>query len=213
MVLYMKRILLLFCLLLNIVQMRAQTMDSLFVAVPEPELPLLDRNARLDMLDLYNYKMTAKGENIFGGTSLMEAKEQNFIRLKLTEVSRWEMMRLECDSIYYVCIHTIEQPVRMSRIRFYDGGWMPCAAPLPAMDSLTRDDFMADGIPADTAEDLHRRLEPLCIEAVWENTSGTEPQLVFSASVAHLPEECRKVAGEWLRPVTYRWQAGRFRRM
>lgn len=38
------------------------SIDSLFAAVPATELPLLERNARLDMLDLYNYRMTAKGK-------------------------------------------------------------------------------------------------------------------------------------------------------
>lgn len=209
----MKRISLLFCLLLSAMQMRAQTMDSLFVTVPEPELPLLDRNARLDMLDLYNYKMTAKGENIFGGTSLMEVKEKDFVRLKLTEVSHWEMMRLAGDSTHYVCIHTIEQPIRVSRIRCYDSDWKPCAALLPATDSLTLDNFLTDSISVDTVEDVYRRLGPLHVEAVWKETSGAAPQLVFSASVAHLSEEHRKVAEKCLKPVIYLWKDGCFQRL
>lgn len=49
----------------------AQSMDTMLVRVPQSELPLLERNPRLDMLDLYNSQMEAKGENIFGGYSYL----------------------------------------------------------------------------------------------------------------------------------------------
>lgn len=62
-------------LLLKFQNATAQTnIDSTFLKVPMSELPLLEHNPRLDMIDLYNYKMIAKGENIFGGTSVLTKK-------------------------------------------------------------------------------------------------------------------------------------------
>ena len=78
-------------------QARAQSMDSVLVSVPESELPLLERNPRLDMLDLYNSQMEAKGENIFGGASYLTEKDDNYLRIRLTDVSEWELQRLTLD--------------------------------------------------------------------------------------------------------------------
>ncbi|MBF0950389.1 MAG: DUF3256 family protein, partial [Alloprevotella tannerae] len=41
----------------------ASPIDSVFVRVPTDILPMLDMNARLDMIDLYNYNMKAEAYN------------------------------------------------------------------------------------------------------------------------------------------------------
>ena len=79
----MKRYLLYILFLLQGLATQAESIDSLFTRVPASVLPMLAHNARLDLLDLYNYKMTAKAENDFGGTSYLLVKAENFLHLKL----------------------------------------------------------------------------------------------------------------------------------
>lgn len=47
----------------------AQTLDIYFVNAPKSVLPLLDRTARLDLMDLYASGLPAKAENLYGGQS------------------------------------------------------------------------------------------------------------------------------------------------
>lgn len=99
--------------------------DSLFLLCPASELPLLDVSARLDMLDYYAAEMEAKGANVMGGTSVMEEKGDSLIRLRLTEVSTWEMRLLD-DGIIR-CQHTISAAEMEPRVNlsFYSKDWAP----------------------------------------------------------------------------------------
>lgn len=102
----------------------AQSIDTLFRHVPQEELPMLELNARLDMLDLFNCQMAAKGENIFGGSSVMVKKTANHLVIDLSDVSRWEMMRVPFGGTYRcVCIHSLTSALPSSRWRVYDANW------------------------------------------------------------------------------------------
>ena len=87
----MKKILLLIALIITAAAVRAESIDTLFHRTPERVLPLLDGNTRLDLLDLYNHKMEAKAENIFGGMAKLTRKTSDYAHVVLTNVSEWEM--------------------------------------------------------------------------------------------------------------------------
>ena len=59
--------------------------------MPQRVLPILDKTARLDMIDLYNNNLTAKAENIYGGQAEMLRKTDDFISIKCTESSNWQI--------------------------------------------------------------------------------------------------------------------------
>lgn len=193
---------------------QAQTMDTLFVQVPEAELPLLKRNPRLDMLDLYNYRMKAEGENIFGGTSVMLHKDSDFVEVQLTEVSRWQMMRLRHDSLaLYSCVHTLLAPVPASRVRFYRADWTADTTYVGAL-RLQRADFLqpADSLSPERREDILRRLGSPVTEAAWTRTTDGRPRLTFTVSVAGLGREDRNDAARCLHPVSFVWAGEGFER-
>lgn len=214
MLLIMRLILLFSFLVSSLLDLHSQTMDSLFVQVPEAELPLLERNSRLDMLDLYNYKMAAKGENIFGGVSVMQVKDEDFVQVRLTDVSRWEMMRLKSDSlVLYACVHTLMSPAAESRVRFYHSDWT--VDTVLSSFPLDLDDFfvLSDSISSDRREEVRQQLASPCVEASWERSAGARPILVFTVSVAHLSEDYRQDAKKCLRPVSFMWKDGRLERL
>lgn len=63
------------------------------------ELPLLDRSARLDMLDYYEARMEARGTNTMGGTSVMTEKTDSTLTIRLTDLSTWHMEILPHDQV------------------------------------------------------------------------------------------------------------------
>lgn len=71
---------------------------AFFVAAPTAVMPLLDRSARLDMIDLYEARMEAVVGNRFGGTSTLEVMSDSLLQLCLTEVSDMTI-RLTPDSL------------------------------------------------------------------------------------------------------------------
>ncbi len=157
--------------------------DTLFTQVPMKELPLLETNPRLDMLDLYNYKMTARGENIFGGYSTLLKKKENYIDVQLTEVSKWELMRLRTDSSgIYACTHTITAPFAESRTVFYNQSWLPeSSTKLPSvkMEAFWND---TDSISTERMEELKRQLHTAPIFTRWQDTETSRPALIMEIS-------------------------------
>ena len=87
----------------------AQKIDTIFAHVPHDVLPLLDNTSRLDMLDLYNNNMSAVAENIYGGQSIMEKKTNDYISIKLTDVSHWQMKVLPmAHDTLYACVRLVK---------------------------------------------------------------------------------------------------------
>ena len=88
----MKRLLLLAILLSSLMpRCMAQTLDIYFVNAPKSVLPLLDRTARLDLMDLYASGLPAKAENLYGGQSELLKKTSDYLMLKTSDAGTWQL--------------------------------------------------------------------------------------------------------------------------
>jgi len=105
----------------------AQTAKQLFRAMPDSILPLLTANNRADCTDFMDSKMKAEVVNAFKEKSQMTEMTNDYIALRLSEASTWQMKLLPTnDSTKIICvINTVEGPVADSRIAFYDTNWAP----------------------------------------------------------------------------------------
>lgn len=94
--------------------------DSLFLLLPMSELPLLDRSARLDMLDYYAASLPARATNTLGGESVLTAKTDSTLSIHLTDVSDWQLSVLPDGTL--LCTHTLHGTSRpdIVAIRRYD---------------------------------------------------------------------------------------------
>lgn len=182
----------------------AQSMDSVLTHVPLEELPLLERNPRLDMLDLYNNQMEAKGENIFGGTSYLLEKDDNYLRIRLTDVSEWEVRRLTLDGdTLYICIHSVSTPATCSTVRCYSKSWerdTTLHLRLPEISAYWKPE--TDSITEARRATLQDLLQESPVEIHWKHDKHQHPQLVFSLSVEGLSIEDRDDARRCLKPVS-----------
>lgn len=203
----MKKILLLTALFITAAFGRAESIDTLFHRAPEYVLPLLDGNARLDLLDLYNHKMEAKAENIFGGTARLTRKTPDYAHVSLTNVSEWEMKLLTTENDTLICVvHTRRTPTARSTVRMFRKSWQPAtiALPAPALADFVR---TTDTANDEERSDIMARLSLDGTEAHW---NSAEAALTLQLSTAALTEEQRKKAETFLQPLTYRWENGRF---
>lgn len=189
-----------------------KSIDSIFISAPNTELAMLDLNSRLDMVDLYNYNMTAKSENIFSGLSILQEKSNNFIRIQLTDVCSWELMRLykENEDIY-ACIYTLTYPATQSRIRFYAEDWS--VEDDVALPQLCLDDFWqtTDSISAERAQELRAKLTPMYVGMTWEKEGATSlPTLKLAVSTANLSSEDQADATKCLHSISLVWDGKAF---
>lgn len=189
-----------------------KSIDSIFISAPNAELAMLDLNSRLDMVDLYNYNMTAKSENIFSGLSILQEKSNNFIRIQLTDVSTWELMRLykENEDIY-ACIYTLTYPTTQSRIRFYAEDWS--VEDDVALPQLCLDDFCqtTDSISTERAQELRAKLTPMYVGMTWEKEDATSlPTLKLAVTTANLSSEDQADATKCLHSISLVWDGKAF---
>lgn len=75
--------------------------ETLFYSVPLAILPLLNAEARMDLLDLYKSQHRAVVNNSLGGETSLEKIDENGLTLRYTSASLWRM-ELQKDSIIKV---------------------------------------------------------------------------------------------------------------
>lgn len=193
-----------FCLIAKIL---ASPIDSVFVRVPTDILPMLDKNARLDMIDLYNYNMKAEAYNIYGGKSVMTQKTDSMFSISLTESSRWDLALLpqSADTIFAV-IYTILSPAESSRIVLYDADWQPLAYQfqLPEIEKFFREPY---SFSPERMEILKQNLK-MC--SVSLSFSPQTRALIAKVSTTNAPEDDLADLKHLLFPLRYVWTGDAF---
>ena len=193
-----------FCL---IAQIFASPMDSVFVHVSSGILSVLDMDARLDMIDLYNYNMKAEAYNIYGGKSVMTQKTDSMFSISLTESSRWDLALLpqSADTIFAV-IYTILSPAESSRIVLYDVDWQPLAYQfqLPEIEKFFREPYP---FSLERMEILKQDLK-MC--SVSLSFSPRTRALIAKVSTTNAPADDLADLKHLLFPLRYVWTGDAF---
>ncbi len=222
--------LLLFCLLLLLPfrMLRAQSIDTLFVQIPDTAVALMEllpTNSRLDMIDLYNYGMPAQGETLFGDKISMTEKTPNTVRLSLSPACRWELRRWQYRGRpVYGVIETLCLPEEESYGCFYDDRWKSIdlldvsvegfspfhtdsAFSSLSSYALTFADFRKASATDDAAwQRLTARLLRTALQMSWlPEADAPCPTLRLQLSTAHLDNDLRTLADTLLTPLFLRW--------
>lgn len=205
----MPRFVLLYILIMcSALPLRAGLIDSLFVNAPQDVLPLLGQTERLDLLDLYDYRLKAEVENRLGGRSLLEYKDSCTLRLRVSDAESWEMHRVQGEGgELLVCLNSVRAGGQMTRLSAYNLLWKPLKMAFPKPDSK----HFLTVAPADSLTDadisaLHALLPALPVAASWQE--GNHLQL--SIDVSALAADMRRAARLCLRPLIYEYRKGAF---
>lgn len=185
----------------------AQHLEQYFAQTPTAVLPLLDKTAKLDLLDLYNGHLPAKAENLLGGQSEIVRKTDTFLSLRLTDVSSWEMKVLSSgNDTTIACIHSVKAGSTTSQLTAYDTQWreMKYEWPHPDFEEFYQ---IGNSLSATRNQTLRRLLRSLPVEATWSDTANV---LTFRVSTTGLSEDDRADAQQCLHPLSYEWGAGKF---
>lgn len=198
------RILFLLVLGINCTTAYSQNIDSLFASVPRSVLPLLDHTAKLDLLDLYNNKLTARAENVYGGQTTLIKKTQDYLRLQLTESSTWEMKIVPQNmrDTFLVCIHSVDALGVSSNISVYHTNWQTAKL---KYEVPSFSDFLIqnEALSYSRRQNILRMLSHAPISASLNDTT----QLVtFQIALNALGNEWKEDAKKIISPVHYQWK-------
>lgn len=99
------------------------TATDAFTTAPRKVLPLLDNNARLDMVDYFNNNMSTGTGNAFGGRSRITALSPEKLSVAMTDASKWDFIILPGKTPMIAVVTTVSTPAPDSRMSVYSSDW------------------------------------------------------------------------------------------
>ena len=192
---------------------QGQQARDYFTSMPDSVLPLLTAVNRADCIDFLDSNMRAEITNRFNSKSEMTKLTSDFIEMKLTAASTWQMKVLPLGEAQVVCaVSTVSGPAADSHIRFFDDGWNEL--PLNRfIDTLPRmDDFFTavpDSVNANRYQSYRSRVQMMLTKAELSPDAQT---LTF---VFTTPDALDAETAAFLKPyirqeLVYQWRDGRF---
>lgn len=210
-----KKISVLLCLLLVcVVYMQAQEAKTYFKSMPDSLSPLLTAVNRADFIDFLESKMKAEVTNSFGGKSEMTELSSDYISMKITPQSTWQMKLLAVnDSTSLICtVSTVCAPACDSHINFYTTDWKE----LPSSTYLSTLPVMKDFIvEAPDTTDIYK-YQAACRQAdmllMKADLSAKDVTLTFAfTTFDYMDKEAADKLKPFIRrPITYIWKEGKF---
>lgn len=209
----MKRLNLFFTFMLCAAFASAQTVREAFLSMPDGVLPLLSKNDRADFIDFAESGMQAVVKDRMQYSAEMTEKKDNYIRLRTSAVSEFQMKVLPLtDSVNVICtVTTVEAPVRSSHIDFYTADWQKADAfeyfpELDITDFLTKTDeaFVEDSV-------MHSALADINLYEINLMSDTDAAEVTVTAEGYATKEEAERIK-PWIAaaPVKLYWKNGKF---
>lgn len=132
----------------------ARVMKDLFIAMPVSLMPMLDENARKDLVDICLSGMTTSLPNEWGGTSALQKLTDNYLKLREdsegTVVTDMALLPAGRDTVVCV-VRTLRTPQPVSEVLFFNSRWQELKADkllkLPDMEEFPRsNDLLTEGV-------------------------------------------------------------------
>lgn len=121
------KIMLMSCLLFVTISIDSQTIESLYVNMPDKLNPTLSKQNRLELLEYYKAGQGDSVTNRFGNVAFVSIFDsiQQVVKIKNTPVSTFTMklFRLGDNTPVVGIISTVCATVCMSSVQFYDTAW------------------------------------------------------------------------------------------
>ena len=191
----------------------AQQVRQSFVNMPDSLSALLTKVNREDFIDFLDSNMKAEVSNRLGGKSEMTRLSDDFLEVKMTAESTFQLKVLhQADGTDVLCaVSTVCGPVCDSHIRFYTTDWQELDANtyLPKLPTLQT--FLKP-LPEDASyalRDIYRQADILLMKA---DLSPDAASLTFSFTTPdNLDKETAKQMEPYIIPsVTLTWNGKEF---
>lgn len=209
----MKKLFVFLWVVLLVTSVQAKSLKDLWVSMPDSLLPTLDRNLRLELVELEEMGVKPNVKNLLGEECDMDTLTNDYLECTTSKVARLQMIYLPSsaeDSVLCV-IKTFRAPSKESEIRFYDQGWRQ----LPISSYLAKDQYMlgsyikpkSDTMRVEEYEELKSKLEPVMYVTEYLPTAQA---FRVQVSLPLLSNEDKMKVQSILLQRKFKWVLGRF---
>lgn len=186
----------------------ALTAEEAFVKAPHKVFPLLDRNARLDMIDYFKVGMAKPTGNSLDGSSLITALDPSSLTVSITEASDAQIAVLPAGSDTIVAvITTIKTPTPDSKLTVYSSDWKRTLTSSVFSKPELRDWLTPEG--RKNIDDVEIMVPFLLIDYTFDSANGT--LTLTNRTREFLSDDVYSIVKPYLvETLTYRWNGKRF---
>lgn len=201
-------------LMLWLLPANAQQAKQYFVSMPDTILPLLTEINRADCIDFLESNMRAIVTNRLDGKSEMTKLTDNYIEIKLSEQSSWQMKVLALnDSTQVLCtVFTACAPACDSHIKFYTTQWesLSLADYIQTMPTLS--DYLPQLNESDYDIQTLNAVKQADLLLIKMQLSADDNTLVCSFDTPQYMEKsaAQKLTPLLQEPIVYNWNSGKF---
>ena len=201
-------------LMLWLLPVNAQQAKQYFVSMPDTILPLLTEINRADCIDFLESNMRAIVTNRLDGKSEMTTLTDNYIAIKLSEQSSWQMKVLALnDSTQVLCtVFTACAPACDSHIKFYTTQWesLSLADYIQTMPTLS--DYLPQLNESDYDIQMLNAVKQADLLLIKMQLSADDNTLVCSFDTPQYMEKsaAQKLTPLLQKPIVYNWNSGKF---
>ncbi len=201
-------------LMLWLLPANAQQAKQYFVSMPDTILPLLTEINRADCIDFLESNMRAIVTNRLDGKSEMTKLTDNYIAIKLSEQSCWQMKVLALnDSTQVICtVFTACAPACDSHIKFYTTQWesLSLADYIQTMPTLS--DYLPQLNESDYDIQTLNAVKQADLLLIKMQLSADDNTLVCSFDTPQYMEKsaAQKLTPLLQKPIVYNWNSGKF---
>ena len=191
---------------------QAQSIADAWANMPAHIMPSIGKNARLDMIDLYNAGMSAKAATFTGDTACLTALGNNYLFLRTSKASTMQMMQIVVGKkILYAIITTIEGPVANSHINIYDEQWQPLGVK-KYFPEITVEDFI--NLPKSKRKEREELLKKIPLHTIQYNMTHMTNDIIATPSFLQtLDEETRKeIESSFHTQIILQWKGKKWKR-
>ena len=201
-------------LMLWLLPANAQQAKQYFVSMPDTILPLLTEINRADCIDFLESNMRAIVTNRLDGKNEMTKLTDNYIAIKLSEQSSWQMKVLALnDSTQVICtVFTACAPACDSHIKFYTTQWesLSLADYIQTMPTLS--DYLPQLNETDYDIQTLNAVKQADLLLIKMQLSADDNTLVCSFDTPQYMEKsaAHKLTPLLQKPIVYNWNSGKF---
>lgn len=209
----MKKLIVLLVAIALSAQVSAKSLRDLWLCMPDSLMPVLDKNLRLEFVDLKDMGVKAEVRNLLGEDCSMDTLTADYMLLTVSKSSSCVMLLLpKSDGDSLLCVvRTFSGLEKESEIRFYDQQW----GEINLWELLPADVYAIDRYfktkPDTMSEEKYRELRLALEPGMWcVKLSVVEKSLAFQLSLPLLSKEEKMQLNSLLVQRMFKWNGEKF---
>lgn len=184
------------------------TAAGAFADAPASVFPLVERSARLDMIDYFNHGMDTPTPNVYSGQARITSLTPERLTMEMTEASSYEIDLLPAASDTLIAvISTVASPQPDSRIAVYSRDWKNNLT-TTTFSRPTLESWLTDAGKKSRGE-VEALVPFLLISYAYDPANRT--LTLTNNTKAFLSADVYEIVAPYLKPaLTYSWTGKRF---